>query len=399
MMRIANSTFYQQAVDTIDRNQTQLGIVQEQMSSNTRLLSAADDPVAAGQVIGVNQSLADVAQWQSNAGALQSSLGLEDSTLSNVSTALGKIQTLALQANNATLNSSDRKTIATQIQQQLNAILQQANTQDANGRYLFGGTQDGSAPFSLSATGANYNGNSNVRMLSLGPTSAIAAGDPGDAVFMQLQSGDGSISAGAATANTGSASVKSAQVTDASQWSGSSAYTVKFSGGQYQVVDGSNATVASGTYTDGAAIQFRGVSLTLTGTPADGDSFSIAPSTTQSLFSTVQNLINVVSAPVTTAAQRAQNQTAMYGALQALSGAQTHITDVQAGVGAREQSVNDTVSQLQSRSTQLQSALSGLQDLDYAAATAKFSQTTTTLQAAEQSYVQIQGLSLFNYIK
>ena len=399
MMRIANSTFYQQAVDTIDRNQTQLGVVQEQMSSNTRLLSAADDPVAAGQVIGVNQSLADVAQWQSNAGALQSSLGLEDSTLSNVSTALGKIQTLALQANNATLNSSDRKTIATQIQQQLNAILQQANTQDANGRYLFGGTQDGSAPFSLGASGANYSGNSNVRMQSLGPTSAIAAGDPGDAVFMQLQSGDGSISAGAAPANTGGASVQSAQVTDASQWSGNSGYTVKFSGGQYQVVDGSNATVTSGTYTAGAAIQFRGVSLTLTGTPADGDSFSVAPSTTQSLFSTVQNLINVVAAPVTTAAQRAQNQTAMYGALQALAGAQTHITGVQAGVGAREQSVNDTVSQLQSRSTQLQSALSGLQDLDYAAATAKFSQTTTTLQAAEQSYVQIQGLSLFNYIK
>lgn len=398
MMRIATSTYYQQAVDTIDRNQTQLGKVQEQMSSSLRMLTAADDPVAAGQVLGVNQSIADVSQWQANAGALQSSLGLEDSTLSNVSSALGQIQTLALQANNATLNSNDRQTIAAQMQQQLNTILQQANTQDANGRYLFAGTQDGSAPFTLTSSGASYGGNSNVHMQTLGPTSAIAAGDPGDAVFMQLKSGDGSISIGAAASNSGTASLQSAQLNDPSQLNGGS-YTVKFSGGQYQVLDSSNATVASGAYTAGSAIQFRGVSLTLTGAPADGDSFSVAPSASQSLFSTVQNLIGLVSAPLTNGAQRAQNQTAMYGALQALNGAQTHITAVQAGVGAREQSVTSTTAQLQSRSTQLQSALSGLQDLDYAAATAKFSQTTTTLQAAEQSYVQIQGLSLFNYIK
>lgn len=398
MMRIANSTYYQQAVDTIDRNQSLLGKVQEQMSSGLRLQSAADDPVAAGQVLGVNQSIADVTQWQSNASSLQSSLGLEDSTLGSVNTALNQIQTLALQANNAGLSSSDRQAIATQMQQQLDAIVQLANTKGADGRYLFGGTQDGSAPFTQTASGVSYGGNSNVHMLSLGPTSAIAAGDPGDAAFMQLQSGDGSIVAGAAAGNTGTASVQSAQVTNAAQYSGGS-YTVKFSGGQYQVLDSASNTVASGSYSNGSAISFGGVSLSLTGTPADGDSFSVAASGAQSLFSTVQNLIGLVQAPVATGAQRAQNQTAMYGALQALSGAQTHISGVQAGVGAREQSVSSAVTQLQARSTQLQSALSNLQDLDYAAATASFSRTTTTLQAAEQSYVQIQGLSLFNYLK
>jgi len=89
----------------------------------------------------------------------------------------------------------------------------------------------------------------------------------------------------------------------------------------------------------------------------------------------------------------------MFGALQALGGAQSQITNVLAGVGARQQAVTSATSQLQSRSTQLASTLSGLQDLDYAQATAQYSQYQTTLQAAEQSYVQIQGLSLFNYIK
>jgi flagellar hook-associated protein 3 FlgL len=157
--------------------------------------------------------------------------------------------------------------------------------------------------------------------------------------------------------------------------------------------------VSSGTYSSGTAIQFAGVSLTLSGTPASGDSFSVGAAGAQSLFGTVQNLINLAANPGSSAAQRAQNQTAMYGALQSLSGAQDHITNVLAGVGARQQAVTTTTAQLQNRATQLKSTLSGLQDLDYADATARYSQAQTTLQAAEQSYVQIQGLSLFNYLK
>jgi len=398
MMRIATSTYYQQAVSTIDQNETQLSTVQEQMGSGLQFQTASQNPVAAGQVLGVNQSIADVANWQSNATALGNSLGLEDSTLSSVNTALQQIQTLALQANTATVNSSDRQQIAQQMQQQLNSIVQLANTQDSSGNYIFGGTQSGSPPFTQTSGGATYNGNSDVNMLSLGPTSEIAAGDAGDAVFMQLKSGDGNINVSAASGNSGDASLTAASVTSSSQYNGGS-YTLQFTGSQYQVLDSSNNVVSSGTYTAGNAIQFAGLSVTLSGTPASGDSFSVAPSATQSLFSGVQSLINLVANPGTGSAQQAQNQTAMYGALQSLSGAQSQITNVLAGVGAREQAATTATSSLQARSTQLQSTLSGLQDLDYAQATAQFSQYQTTLQAAEQSYVQIQGLSLFNYIK
>lgn len=398
MVRISSSAYYQQAVDAINSHQSRLAQIQAQMASGLRVNTAADDPAAAAQILGVNKSMADVDQWQSNAKSLQTSLGLEDGALTAVSAALNQINTLALQSNSPTLNATDRAAIAAQMKQQLDVIVQQANSRDASGRYLFGGTADGSAPFSLSASGASYAGNSNVRMLALGPTSEIAGGDPGDAVFMQLKSGDGSISAAASAANTGSASLTAAQVSDASLYSGGS-YTVKFSGGNYQVLDSGNNVVGSGAYTDGAAIKFQGVSLTFTGTPADGDSFSVGPSTSQDVFSTVQKLIAVVQAPAATAAQRAQNSTALYGALQSLSGAQTHITSAQAALGSREQAVNDSVSTLQARTVQLKTTLSGLQDLDYAAATTQLTQNQVTLQAAEQSYVQIQGLSLFNYIK
>ena len=397
-MRISTSTYYQQAVSSIDTQQTSLSKIQQQMSASKRILTASDDPVAMGQVLGVNKSIADTAQWTSNANDLQTSLGLENTALTTVNSALQQIQTLALQANNASMSASDRKSLAAQMQQQLDAIVQQANAKDSSGRYLFGGTADGSAPFSQGASGVSYSGNSGVRMLSVGPTSEIAAGDPGDAVFMQLSSGDGNISVSGAAANAGSASVTAASVSDSGQYAGGS-FTVSFSGGQYQVTDGSGATVASGSYTSGNTIQFGGVSLTLTGTPSNGDSFSVAPSTAQDLFSGVQQLINAVANPGATAAQKAQNQTAVYNGLQFLQGAQDHVVDTLSAVGSRTQAAQSVVSQLQSRTTQLKSQLSNLQDLDYAAATAQFSQTQLTLQAAEQSYVQVQGLSLFNYLK
>jgi flagellar hook-associated protein 3 FlgL len=398
MMRIASSTFYQQAVSSIDQNETQLSTVQEQMGSGLQFQTASQNPVAAGQVLGVNQSIADVANWQSNATSLGNSLGLENSTLTSVNTALQQIKTLALQANSGTVSSSDRQQIAQEMQQQYNSIVQLANTQDSSGNYIFGGTQSGSAPFTQTAGGANYNGNSIVDMLSLGPTSEIAAADPGDAVFMQVAPGSGTVDVSAASGNTGTGSVTAATISSPGQYN-SGSYTVQFSGSQYQVLDSGNNLVGSGTYTAGNAIQFAGVSLTLSGTPASGDSFSVSPAQKQSLFGSIQSLINVVANPGSGGAQQAHNQTALYGGLQSLSAAQTQITNVLAGVGARQQAVTTATSQLQSRATQLQSTLTGLQDLDYAQATAQFSQYQTTLQAAEQSYVQIQGLSLFNYIK
>ncbi len=45
------------------------------------------------------------------------------------------------------------------------------------------------------------------------------------------------------------------------------------------------------------------------------------------------------------------------------------------------------------------SVMSQIQDLDYAEALSRLSLQSTIMDAAQQSYVKIQGLSLFNYLK
>ena len=48
---------------------------------------------------------------------------------------------------------------------------------------------------------------------------------------------------------------------------------------------------------------------------------------------------------------------------------------------------------------QLKSTLSTLRDTDYASAITALNQQMTGLQAAQASFVKMQGLSLFNYIQ
>ena len=400
-MRVASNLLYQQTMLAIQTQQQRLTKLQSQMASSVRVQTASDDPVAAGQLLTLQKSLADVTQWQSNVTSLQSRLGIEDSTMGSVYDSLTQIQSYALQANNATLSDSDRQALAQQIQAQFKQLIAFSNTQDSNGRYIFGGTQDGGTPFvQASGGGVSYNGNSSFSFLAVGPSSQIASSDPGDSVFMNIKSGNGIIDAAGSSANTGTAYVSNAQVTDSTQYDGGS-YSISINGGQYQVTDSGGAVVSSGTYTADSAVQFRGLSVTLSGTAADGDTFSITPAKSQDLFTTIQNLATAVVAAgsTTTAAQRAQGQTNLYQALQSLQTAMGHVSEIRSGVGAREATLDDNTSRLQDLSAQYQKTVSGYQDLDYASASTQFSQTQLVLQAAEQSYVSIQGLSLFNYLR
>ncbi len=80
----------------------------------------------------------------------------------------------------------------------------------------------------------------------------------------------------AAGTNTGDATVSAVGVSDSSNANLFAGATVMFgAGGSYTVTDGAGNST-TGTYTSGTAIQFDGWSLSLAGTPASGDSFSVA---------------------------------------------------------------------------------------------------------------------------
>jgi flagellar hook-associated protein 1 FlgK len=80
--------------------------------------------------------------------------------------------------------------------------------------------------------------------------------------------------------NTGNAVISSPTVTDPTNWT-SGNFTISFTAAnQYQVTDSGGTVVGSGTYNSGTPITFNGEKVTISGTAATGDTFTVGPNST-----------------------------------------------------------------------------------------------------------------------
>jgi flagellar hook-associated protein 3 FlgL len=75
-----------------------------------------------------------------------------------------------------------------------------------------------------------------------------------------------------------------------------------------------------------------------------------------------------------------------------------HLVTTQAGVGARRNALDSQEQVNESLLLSLKETRSRIEDLDFAEAATSLSQQTVALQAAQQAFIRVQGLSLFNFI-
>jgi flagellar hook-associated protein 3 FlgL len=397
-MRVTDLSSQTQFLAAVQALQTNVSVTQNQLSSGLAFTDPSQDPVAAGEVNNLNTALSQSQQYQTNANAAQSSLGTEDNTLSQVETQLQNLRDLVLQANSGTNTAQNLSSLASQAVQIQSGLLALANTQDGNGQYIFAGYATQTQPFDQTATGATYAGNQGQQMVQIAAGQTVAVGDSGDAVFNQIKTGNGTFTVTAAAANTGTGVVGATTVADPAAYNGGT-YAVTFgAGGTYNVTNAANAVVSTGTYTDGATIAFDGLQVTLSGTPAAGDAFTVAPSTNQSLFTSVQDIVNALQSPTGTATQSTQLGNSLSAGLNNLDQALSQIENVRAGVGGRVDTVTTALSVAGSQQTQLQSSIASLQGVDYATAITNLDSENTALTAALQAYTVTQGLTLFKYL-
>lgn len=396
-MRVSTALLHQSAVDRMQAQQQALLRVQTQISSQQKYLSAADAPADWAAGMGIEQLLAQIDRYKSNAQTAQHRLALEENALSEANDVVARVRELTIQANSGSQTDATRTTIAQELRGLRDSMLAIANRDDGQGRYIFGGTRDASAPFTWTGTASNYAGDQQVRQLQIGNARSVADGDPGSEVFQRLRNGDGTVQVSAGSANTGGISVARFEVVDPSQYDGGT-YTITFTGGSYEVYDASSTLIDSGPFLEGASIRVRGVDLRFANAPADGDSFTLAPSTQQDVFALIDGLADLVAGPQDTPAQRGAFQTALQQGLRELDRAEAHLLSFQTSAGIRLGNAEDAESTLEASSIDAESTLSGLRDLDIAEAASRLQQELLALQATQAAYAKVQGLSLFNYL-
>jgi len=396
-MRIATTTFQNDAVSQMDALQAAMGRTQQDLSTGQKVRSAADNPTGMAQVNQMNVQISASTQYVTNSNTAQTNLQLEGQALTDASNVMQSVNSLAIEANNTAMTAAQRQNIASALQQDLQALTSIANRTDSAGNYLFGGYASGTQPFTQSGNTISYSGSNAVIQVQISENQSLSTGDTGATAFMNIPSGNGTFVTAAAATNTGTASISPGTMTDPSQWVPDT-YTIQFTDPtDYQVTDSSGTVISSGKYATGDAIAFNGAQVPVNGTPAAGDQFTVSsPAGTTSAFAAISNMIGALNS---TTLNNGQLTTAINNALQQVNNSITNFSNVSASVGARLNAITTAQSSAKTNQTNLQINISSITDTDYAAATAQLSTEELALQAAMQSYASMANLSLFQFIK
>jgi len=431
-MRISSGMIFDAGVSGINRNTASLLHVQQQISANRRILTPSDDPVAAARALEVQQASDVVAQFKQNQSAATSALGLEEGQLSSATDILARVRELTIQAGNTSLTTSQRQAITIELRARFSDLLGIANATGGDGQSTFSGYMGATTPFAgsvdnlIAGNEIVYQGDDGQRKLQVSPSRSIAISDSGNDVFMRIRSGNGTFVTDYVSTNTGTGAITVGSVTNPAAWNASAVknvainFTVTAGVTTYDLVDAvsGNSLLTGGAApapvasqrvfqsgqpivlaAQGAEPAFDlGASLVINGAPASGDKFSVAPSSSQSVFKTLANLIGALEAPAGTPGADAKYISEIGFAITNLDQASSNILRVRAQIGSSMNEIDSLGSLNDSLGLQYQQTLSGLQDLDYAKAISDLTYQQTILQAAQQSFVKISQLSLFNFL-
>lgn len=397
-MRVTENTLRMSFLSALGQAQQRIAETQNQVATGKRVNLPSDDPFAAARIGELDASLAKLDQYRANGAFATSRLGLVEETLVSVVDNLQRVRELAVQGNNATLSHADRLALAAELRERYDGMLALANASDANGRFLFSGYSERTQSFTQTAAGVVYNGDSGQRQLQLSDNRLVAVNDSGSALFQNIANGNGTFALAVDPSNSGGLILGRGTVTDTTAFVPDT-YDIDFPTPlSYEVRDSGGALIASGTYADGETIAFLGIAIELDGTPAAGDSLTVTPSTSQDVFSIVQNLIDALEAPGPGPGSQALLHSRVGQLITDIDGAVDHVIDARAQIGARLRTVDEQAALIEGFEFQLTESLSQLRDLDYAEALSLLSQQLLGLEAAQQTFSRTQNLSLFRFL-
>ncbi|NTV69430.1 MAG: flagellar hook-associated protein FlgL [Azonexaceae bacterium] len=412
-MRISTSMMFDTGTQNMLQLQTGLYKLQNQLSTGRRVLTPADDPVAAAQALVISQRQSINKQFIDNQGNAESQLAGLESRLAGVGDLLQAVKARAVEAGNGAYSDSDRRTIAAEIRERFDELVGLANSSDAMGGYVFSGFRGDTQPFSTTGTVGSrttvYDGDDGSRQLQVETGRMMDVSESGRDVFMNIPQGNGQFKFSAIPnpTNPGTGVLGASSVI--SGFNGSS-YELNFNGnGTYDLKEITNAVPAVTTITAGVAYtsgeditlgpvgqQFK---ISISGAPAAGDKFVVKPTDNQDIFKTLDNMIKALEGNVSSSpASRAAFQNQMTNIGENLDQALDHLLSKQTSIGARRlelQSLTDVASDM---NIQYKQDIAALQDLDYTQAISDMANQKMVLEAAQLSFKQVSQMSLFNYL-
>lgn len=227
----------------------------EELSTGVTVNSLSDNPAAAGQNVRLTMQMSADDTFSQTANSVESRLQVGDTALGNVVSQLTTAISLATQANNGILNTSNEQAIAVQLTGIRDEVLSLANSSYL-GHYIFAGSQGGSAPFSIDTTtspaSVTYNGDSNIGYVESPAGQKIQTNVPGDQIFTAGPNVLGTLNKLIADVSSGAPSA--ASVADLASLNAALNYVSQ----QRVIIDDSiTRLTTAGNFSSGESIQLR----------------------------------------------------------------------------------------------------------------------------------------------
>jgi flagellar hook-associated protein 3 FlgL len=177
-MRVTTLSTTDAMIRQIDALSTQQSNLQTEVSTGQKITNPEDNPAGFNTALGLENDLSELQQYGDNASqaltvAQASYSGLE--SLSTISNRAGELATLGT----GTLGASAMQSYGTETDQLIQQAVQAANS-SFNGAYLYGGTADGSPPYTVTTdasgeiTGVTYVGNQTQAETPLSSSTSVA---------------------------------------------------------------------------------------------------------------------------------------------------------------------------------------------------------------------------------
>lgn len=437
-MRISSVTMFEQSTASMNRQQNDFLEISKQLASGRRVVNPSDDPQASTRAVRVDQSMAVTQQYTEARVSARNSLSQSESILNSISDGIARSKTLVVQAANGTLSNADRQSVASELRGVYESLLGQANATDGNGRYLFGGYQDDAPPFVKEEGSVTYKGSEQSRSEQVDASRLMQVAETGSSIFQSVAPGagyvaeatrtneDGELLTGETARNEGSVVFNGPQVTNVNDPDHGDSFRIVFgedtnengetfstlsvqrfdeTDAEWQAFDPeNNGRLTDLEYTEeGQTLSFGGLSVTLEGEPAVDDQILLAKAGSDQgaadIFKTLEETIRVLETPADGTTNQAALSNTLNTSMRDLDNALDNVLTVRASAGAKlnELDMVDAISS--NRMLNYEQTLSDLVDLDYNEAISEYSLRQVGLQASQQAFADVKGMSLFDYLR
>lgn len=394
--RISSFHNYQSVQNDLRRQENKVHHNQAQLASGKKLMSPSDDPLATHYLQNIGQQSEQLKQYGDAITLVRNRLEHHEVIISNSENFADEAKRTVMEMINGSLSPEDRLAKQREIQELSNNFLNLANTQDESGNYTFAGTKPKSQPFFRDNAGnVTYAGDDYQRKMRIASSFEMAMNDPGSKLFMEIDNpfGDfepqyelqtGSDLLLEKATNSTFQDPSSYKVTFVDMQNGKFGYQLEQDG---SVVDAKEFDPQSG-------IEYENIKIQIKGQITKGDSISLEPRSSFSIFDTFKEASRLAESSVSDTSATAK----LHQVTEEFHAAFIHITKARTDVGARLSTLDIQQQQHEDFNLSLAKAKSNFEDLDYSKAIIEFNENSRALQASQQAFGKTKDLTLFNYI-